>query len=85
MEGSGRVEIIVLITFVLICNTFNVTYQKLYKTVWQQSGALFGGAACMLGGSVLIEDKRGAFTSEDIALLNRESIRGCDQGTVGKF
>ncbi|MFT6337530.1 MAG: membrane-associated phospholipid phosphatase [Saprospiraceae bacterium] len=85
MKENSRVEIIVLIIFVLMCSTFKVSSQKLYETTWKQSGVVIGGSTVMLGCAALIEHKRGTFTSSDIALLKRETIFGRDQGTIDNF
>ncbi len=85
MKGNSKVEIIVLIIFVLMCTTRQVTSQKLYKTTWKQSGIVIGGAATMFGGAALVESRRGAFTAQDITLLRRETIFDRDQGTIDNF
>ena len=85
MKGKSRVAIHILIILMVMCNSFEATCQKLYSTSWKQSGFVFGGTSAMLGGALLIEDRRGPLTAEDIALLDRETILGIDRGTIGNF
>ncbi len=76
---------IVVSTIILVFASFQVSCQKLYKTTRNQSGVIIGGALAMVGSSFIIEEQRGAFTAEDIALLNPQTILGVDQGTVDNF
>tara|TARA_R110000737_G_scaffold233419_1_gene246652 strand:- start:169 stop:972 length:804 start_codon:yes stop_codon:yes gene_type:complete len=85
MKGKSSVAMFIFIMFMVMSSSFEVTSQKLYKTTWKQSGFVFGGTAAMLGGAVLIEDRRGPLTVEDINSLDRETIFGIDQGSVGNF
>jgi hypothetical protein len=52
--------------------------QHLYETTRTQSSSICGGAAALLGGSLLIEEVRGPITPLDIQSLERKSINSFD-------
>ena len=85
MQGNNRSRIIVMIISILTIGTIDVSSQKLYKTTWKQSGSVIGSGAALFGGAAFIENQRGPFTADDIALLNQENIFGIDKGTVANF
>jgi membrane-associated phospholipid phosphatase len=85
MIRNSKIEIILLVVFVLMCTSTQVTSQKLYKTTWKQAGFVVGGSVTMLGGASLVESRRGALSAMDITQLRRETIFSSDQGTIDNF
>ena len=75
---------IIIISFLISFHT-SVVGQKLYKTSWTQVGTIYGTSAVLLGGSHIIEKRKGPITLQDLSNLDRSSINSFDRNTTFNF